>query len=271
MLRVACWLVLLALSGCDYDHGIDPQVGVPTIRGTVTFKGQPPANTDWVIVVASRDFPPSDVVELALSQSRKLDLRGDSAAYEIEVPALGSYAAVAAVWKAKDEPVVWSDVLGLYGASLTGGISFPDTVHITADAPVVEGVDFRADFAAVNRGAVVAGRITYAGTWPGNTELLGIAAYATRPESVFDYFRPAALNVSLPSGVAVYDYRLATPPGTYEYVVVLWKARGTALLAFQELGFHETQAGSGVPAPVTVALGDTVRGVDILVDLRRTR
>ena len=175
MLRLTPLLLLLSSLGCDYDHGIDPQVGVPTIRGTVTFKGQPPANTDWVIVVASRDFPPSDVVELAQSQSRRLRLDGASADYAIEVPAIGDYAAVAAVWKAKGEPVVWSDILGIHGASLTGGISFPDTVHLSAGQPVVDGVDLTADFALVNRGAVLAGRITYEGTWPDNTELLVVS------------------------------------------------------------------------------------------------
>lgn len=256
-------LLLLALASCDYDHGIDPQVGVPTIRGTVTFRGQAPANTDWVIVVASRDFPPSDVVELALAQSGKLDLTGDSAAYEIEVPGIGSYAAVAAVWKGVDEPVVWSDILGLHGASLAGGITFPDTVRLSTESPAAEGVDLTADFSAVNRGAVLMGRISYVGAWPDNTELLGIAAYQTRPQTVLEYFRPAALNVSLPAGLASYDYRLAIGPGTYAHVVVLWKARGTSLLAFQELGAHVDT--------VTVALGDTARGVDIVVDLARAR
>lgn len=265
------WLALLALWSCDYDHGIDPQVGVPTIRGTVTFQGAPPANTDWVIVVASREFPPGDVVELALAQSGKLDLTGDSASYEIEVPGIGNYAAVAAVWKGVDEPVVWSDILGLHGASLAGGISFPDTVRLTTESPTATAVDLTADFSAVNRGAVLSGRITYMGDWPDNTELLGIAAYETRPETVLEYFRPASLNVSLPAGQAAFDYRLATPPGTYAHVAVLWKARGTSLLAFKELGAHETIPGSGVPAAVTVALGDTARGVDILVDLGRAR
>ncbi len=130
------WLLAIVLTTCSFDHGISPQVGVPAIRGTITFEGDPPDNTAWVVVVASRDFPPSDVVELALSQSARLDYKAGSADYEIKVPSLGSYAAIAVVWKALDEPIVWSDVLGLYGASLTGGgISFPDTVHVSEDAP----------------------------------------------------------------------------------------------------------------------------------------
>lgn len=260
-------LAAMAVATCSVDQGIEPQVGVPAIRGTITFEGDPPANTHWVVVVASRDFPPSDVVQLALSQSARLNFNAGSADYEIKVPSLGSYAAIAVVWKAIDEPVIWSDVLGLYGASFTGGISFPDTVHVTADAPVVEDVDVTADFSAVDRGAVLSGRITYEGNWPDNTELMGIAAYRTRPENLLEFFRPAALNISLPTQVDEFDYRLATPPGTYEYTVVLWLGRGASVFDFKEIGFYETSPGSGEPAEVTVALGDTVADVDITVDL----
>ena len=259
------------LATCSFDHGIDPQLGIPTISGTVTFKGQPPENTEWVVVVASRDFPPSDVVELSLSQSQKLDLSSGSAPYRIEVPGLGRYAAVAAVWKGVGEPIVWSDILGIYGAALSGGIPFPDTVDVAPGAPVVKGVDFNADFAAVNRGAVIRGRIEYSGTWPDNTELMGIAAYAEQPQNLLEFFNVAALNISLPPKVDYFDYRLAVAPGTYQYIVVLWKARGTSAFAFVELGSHETAPGSGIPAAVTAAKGDTVRGVDIFVDLGKAR
>ncbi|MFH1570003.1 MAG: hypothetical protein ABIL09_18565, partial [Gemmatimonadota bacterium] len=78
----AAALALLGATG-SCDHGIDPQLGIPTIQGTVTFKGQPPASTEWVIVVASRDFPPTDVVALAQSQSAPLGLSGDRAEYRI--------------------------------------------------------------------------------------------------------------------------------------------------------------------------------------------
>ena len=261
----------LCLETCSWDHGIDPQLGVPAIRGTITFKGEPPANTQWVVVVASRDFPPTDVIALSTSQSNHLDFNADSAQYEIEAPGLVSYAAIPVVWKAMGEPVIWSDVLGLYGASLSGGLSFPDTVHVTADAPVAIGIDFAADFAAVNRGAVLSVRISYEGSWPDNTELMGIAAYTEQPQSILDFISPAALNISLPTQVDEFDYRLATPSGKYRYVVVLWKARGTSIFAFKEIGVYETAPGSGVAGEVTVALGDTARGVDILVDLGRTR
>ena len=203
-LGVGLGLVLIALATCSIDQGIEPQIGVPAIRGTITFEGNPPANTHWVVVVASRDFPPSDVVQLALSQSARLDFNAGSADYEIKVPSLGSYAAIAVVWKARDEPVIWSDVLGLYGASFTGGISFPDTVHVTGDAPVVDDIDVTADFTAVDRGAVLGGRITYDGNWPDNTELMGIAAYRTRPANLLEFFQPAA-SISLCQHRSIYS------------------------------------------------------------------
>lgn len=272
LLRSLLVMQLAIQATCSIDHGIAPQVGVPAIRGTVTFEGDPPANTHWVVVVASRDFPPSDVVELALSQSERLDFSAGSADYEIKVPSLGTYAAVAVVWKAKDEPVVWSDVLGLYGASLTGGsIAFPDTVRITEDIPVVDGIDLSADFGLVDRGAVVSGTLTYEGNWPDNTELMGIAAYRERPTNLLEFFRMAALNISLPTQVDSFDYKLAIPPGSYEYLVVLWLARGASIFDFREIGFYETAPRSGEPAELSVARGDTARGIDIIVDLGEAR
>ena len=262
-------LVVCLLTACSIDHGIRPQLGLPTITGTVVFKGQPPENTDWVLVVASRDFPPTDVVELSLAQSDHLPTDADSAEYRIELPGFGRYAAVAAIWKAVDEPLVFSDVLGIYGVSLSGGIFLPDSVDVTADSPVAEGIDLVADYAAVNRGAVLSGTITYAGPWPGNTELIGVAAYENRPVNLIDFFSVASLNISLPLHVDAHDYRLAVPPGTYRYVVVLWKARGTSIFAFRELGFFAVQPGSGMPGEVTVAQGDTARSVDIQVDFAR--
>jgi hypothetical protein len=265
-------LATIALTTCSLDHGISPQVGVPSIRGTITFEGDPPDNTAWVVVVASRDFPPSDVVELALSQSARLDYAAGSADYEIKVPSLGSYAAIAVVWKALEEPVVWSDVLGLYGASLSGGgISFPDTVHVTEDAPVVEDVDLTADFGLVDRGAVITGQLTYEGSWPDNTELMGIAAYRTRPTNLLEFFRMAALNITLPTQIDSFDYKLAIPPDSYEYIVVLWLARGASIFDFREIGVYETVPGSGEPAHLTVARGDTARDVNIIVDLSKAR
>ncbi len=185
---------------------------------------------------------------------------------------MGSYAAVAVVWEARDEPVVWSDVLGLYGASLSdGGIPFPDSVHVTADAPVVEGVDMAADFGLVDRGALLTGRINYEVSWPDNAELMGVAAYQSRPSDRLGYFRMAALNISMPTRVDSFDYKFALPPGSYEYVVVLWLAQSANIFDFREIGFYETTPGSGEPGQIAIARGDTARGIDIVVDLGLTR
>lgn len=252
---------------CSIDQGIDPQVTVPTIRGRVIFQGDRPANTEWVVVVASRDFPPTDVVELAQSQSNFLSLDSDTSDYEIILPAFGSYAAIGAVWKGAGEPLALSDVLGIHGAAIAGGLSLPDTVTVTPADPVASGIDIEADFLRVNRGAVIRGRINYQGAWPENTELMAIAGYEQRPLSILEFITDlVVINIGLPLEVDSFDYKLAVPPGTYGYLVVLWKARGTSFIEFEELGFHETERGSGIPGLVTVAQDDTVRGVDIFVD-----
>lgn len=259
------WLVT-----CSIDHGIDPQLVVPTIKGKVLFEGQKPENTEWVVVVASREFPPTDILELSQSQSNFLDLNSESAEYEIILPTFGSYAAVGAVWKGKGEQLALSDVLGIYGASIAAGISLPDTVKVTPVSPVADSIDFVADFSRVNRGAAIRGRIHYTSPWPTNTEFMAVAAFETRPRNLLDFLNVAAINISLPFNVEFFDYKLAIPPGTYRYVVVLWKAKGTSLLEFEELGFYETEPGSGMPAEVTVAKGDTARGIDVFVDFSKS-
>jgi hypothetical protein len=263
---IPAFMACLFWTTCSIDQGIDPQLVVPTIKGKVYFKGEKPENTEWVVVVASRDFPPSDILELSQSQSHFLNLSADSADYEIELSAFGSYAAVGAVWKGRGEQLALSDVLGIYGASLAGGISFPDTVKVTPETPVADSIDFAADFSIVNRGAAIRGRIHYTNAWPDNTEFMAIAAFKTRPQNLLDFLNVSAINISLPFNVDFHDYKLATPPGAYRYIVVLWKAKGTSLFEFKELNFYETEPGSGVPAEVTVAKGDTARGVDIFVN-----
>lgn len=259
-------LLLVTLSGCEYDHGVAPQLIIPTIRGRLVFTGERPPNTEWVVVVASRDFPPTDFVELAQSQSAPVRTDADTAAYEILLPRFGVYAAVAAVWKAKDEPLTISDVIGVYGVSF-GGFALPDTVTVTPEAPLADSIDIAADYNRVNRGAAIRGRIHYAGSWPENTRLVGIAVFTRKPESLTEYITHlAAIQTPLPVNVPHFDYRLAVPEGTFEYIAVLWLPEGAAFTDFREIGFHETERGSGVPARITVAKGDTLLGVDVFVD-----
>lgn len=262
-------LLFLTFTSCSIDHGIDPIVDVPTIRGKVFFQGEKPENTEWVVVVASKDFPPSDLIELSLSQSEVLDLNSDTVAYEIILPNFGSYAAVGAVWKGQGEPLALSDVLGIYGVSVASGLFFPDTVKVTREHPVADSINIIADFSRVNRGAAILGRINYSGPWPDNTAIMGVAAFNKKPRNLFEFLNVAAINISLPFNVSFFDYKLTTPPGTYEYIVLLWLAKGSDFTDFKEIGFYETEPGSGIPGTVTVAKGDTARGINLFIDFAK--
>lgn len=258
--------LVLVFASCHIDQGIDPQLVVPTIRGKVVFQGEKPENTEWVVVVASREFPPTDPVELAETQSNYLNLSKDTVEYEIQLPNFGSYAAVGAVWKGKGEALALSDVLGIYGVSFVG-LALPDTVTVTPANPVVENIDIVADYTRVNRGAAIKGRIHYSGTWPDDIEIMGIAAFAKRPQNLNEYLLYLmAINVPIPQKVRDFDYKLSVPPGTFEYIAVLSLPEGANFTDFEELGFFETARGSGIPGVVEVAKGDTLHGVDVFVD-----
>lgn len=262
-------LLLLLFVSCSLDQGIDPVLEVPTIRGKVIFQGEKPENTEWVVVIASRNFPPKDLVELSQSQSNFLNLNSDTADYEIILPNYGDYAAVGAVWKGKREPLALSDVLGIYGVSIGSGLFFPDTVTVTPAHPLADSINILADFSRVNRGAAILGRINYSGKWPDNTAIMGIAAFNKKPQNFLEFLNVAAINISLPFNVPFFDYKLATPPGIYEYIALLWLAEDSDLTDFQEIGFYETEPGSGIPDTVVVAEGDTARGIDLFVDFSR--
>lgn len=261
------WLLLYLIASCSIDHGIDPVLEVPTIKGKLIFTGEKPANTEGIVVVASRTFPPSDLVELTSTKSKILVPRSDTLGYEIVLPNFGSFAAVGAVWLGKDEPLTLSNVLGIYGVSLANGLSLPDTVTVTPEHPVAAGVDIVADYGRVTGDAFILGRIHYSGDWPANTQILAIAAFDKRPLSLPEFITNLrAINTPLPMNVSQFDYKLPVPTGTFGYIALLWLAQGADFADFKELGFYETTRGSGIPSAVTAAKGDTLRGVDLFID-----
>ena len=265
--RLKALLLLFALgliTGCEIDHGLSPDLG--SIRGRIIFQHRTGAvlnQTDEIRVAVSHRFPPTEFTELITSPP--LDKwAGDTVNYELVVP-FGTYEILGVVWKGKGKPWNLSDVLGYYHKGLN---LLPEPITVTKEHPVADSVDVWADFAFVIREALITGTITYEGTWPPETEIMGIGAFTFVPDpnNVWTLLNVSSAKIGIPTFVPSYHYTLPVSAGTYRYIGVFWKAKGSPLTDIKHLGFYEDPEHPGQPGTLTVAKGDTLTGIDIHVD-----
>lgn len=263
LLPIAVLVVLIV--GCEIDHGLYPIRYV--IKGKVIFfKGSPPANTDRVEVFALKEFPPKDPQNLLyLGQSGALNLAaGNEVNYEIQVSPT-TYQLVAVLWKEKGRDWSLTGLLGFY----TGGLTtiLPDSVMVSKEQPVADSVDIFANWEVVSKESVIAGRITYQGPWPEDTQLLLLAIYKAQPVSDISYLLLENVDYTQPIFVDSSSYRLPVNSGVYNYVVLFWVGKKIKKLTdLVPIGVYEAPENPGSPGRVTVEPGEVKSNVDIHVD-----
>jgi len=251
---------------CKIDHGLEP-VG-SQIAGVITFSGDIPPNTDQVRVAVTDQFPPRDITELIFSDA--LPYRSGRAEYILFLPP-ATYEVVAVIWKEKNQSWNISDVIGIYGGSFVGDLLIPtfQTVTVPDARSSVEGIDIACNFNKVNRDAAIAGTITFSGTWPDNTGIVGIGAFNEMPKAgdyIDYYFKNVALDYTVPPFVQRYAYRLRVRSGeALKYIAVLWINDDYTLSSIRDLGYYRDPADPSQPGTVTVDPGKTAEGIDISV------
>lgn len=262
-----CLLLLLILS-CEIDHGLYPTKY--TIKGKVIFfKGDPPANTDRVEVFALKEFPPKDPQNfLYLGQSGALDwTKGNEVEYEIQVSPT-SYQMLAVLWKEKGQDWTLTGLLGFY----TGGFKsiLPDSVVISKENPVADSVDIYANWDVVSKDASIAGKITYVGEWPDDTQLLLLAVYRIKPASDIQFLLFENVDYTQSVFVDSSSYRLAVGSGVYNYVVLYWVGKSISKLTdLVELGYYQLPENPGQPGRVEVNSEERKENIDIFVDFNK--
>jgi hypothetical protein len=262
-LLLAFFLLMLS---CKIDHGLEP-VG-SRIAGAVTFSGQIPPKTDQVRVAVTEKFPPRDITELIFSDA--LPYREGRADYEIYLPP-ATYEVVAVIWKEKNQPWNISDVIGIYGGSFVGDLLIPtfEPVTVPDSRTSVEDIDVECNFNKVNRDAAIEGTITFSGTWPDNTGIVGIGAFndIPKPGDYIDYyFKNVALDYTVPPYVTRHEYRLRVRSGeTLKYIAVLWINDDYNLASITDLGFYRNPADPSMPGIVAVAPDSIAEGIDIAI------
>lgn len=252
---ISLFVTTLLLHSCQIHHGLEPIRS--SISGTIFYNGSWPSTVKEVRVAATASFPPSDPLDLILSDP--LPLNVDSTRFTIFVPP-GTYV-VLVIWKKVNSPWDVSSILGKY-VSPSDSTKL-GTVRVATENSRVEGINIAAEFPS----SAISGTVTFVGEWPQNTEWVRLAVYVKkpRPNKIEDFFPPnlSVFSDPFPFGVESYDYLLPISAGTYEWILVAWKAKGTPLFEIKELGSY-----SGV---VWVPETETISGINIVADFTKIK
>lgn len=121
----------------------------------------------------------------------------------------------------------------------------------------------------------ICGTVRFRGAVPESTDVVLVVAYQTFPQSSAELFtfypRAPDSPPTLPYGDSIAAYALPVPPGSYAWVLAVWKKLGTltpataeSLLA--ESGFYRNPADTALPGSVVVPAGGARDAVDFTVD-----
>jgi hypothetical protein len=268
--------LILFSAACEIDHGLEPIRS--KIGGIVHFKGDHnPDTTDEVRVAVIKKFPPQDITELMFSDiiyGNRDTLPADRR-WEIYLSP-GSYEIVAVIWKEHNASWNISDIVGMYGGTFIGDQLIPPfpfpKINISSSTSVIDTLNIQANLNRVNRDATIEGTVTFVGTWPSNTGVVGIGAFSDIPQkgNVIDYLvKNVALDYSVPISVDRADYRLRVRSSdVLKYVAVMWIDKSYDLGKIKEIGFYRDPADTSKPGTVTLTNGKAT-GVDIKVDFSK--
>jgi len=125
--------------------------------------------------------------------------------------------------------------------------------------------------------AGICGVVHFLGAVPDSTDYVRVAVYRTIPDSLDDLLSFAGFSDPLPLGPDSAIYQCCvTPlaPGTYAWVLVVWKDVGaldaaTAPALLRAIGSYGT--GGAAMSAVTVPAGGGAGGVDIVADFGKMR
>ena len=149
---IAAFFIMSSFFSCDYNHGLHP-VPITGIAGTITFRGEWPANTEFVRMVVYRDYPPPSLIAIS-AIGEPIPLHVKKYDYVLELPSAGTYRWILVVWKAKNALFTDIKTLGTYYE--TGDSSQPGSVSVVTNR-VTRGIDIVADFGVLSPGLETSG------------------------------------------------------------------------------------------------------------------
>ena len=112
----------------------------------------------------------------------------------------------------------------------------------------------------------IAGRITFAGTWPEDVGQVAVAVYQDLPQTVEDLFNIKGWDTDVALNARTYDYFVELDDeGVYRWVVIAWRKPDSFWDFTSLLGCYHA-SGDSLPGTVAVTPGEVASGIDIAVD-----
>jgi hypothetical protein len=127
--------------------------------------------------------------------------------------------------------------------------------------------------------AGICGVVHFVGAVPDSTDYVRVVVYATFPDSLDQLTAFAGFSDALPLGADSVPYSCcitALPPGTYAWVLVVWKKVGeltvnTAPALLREIGAYLDPTDTTRFGAVVVPQGSGASGIDMVADFGRMR
>jgi len=123
------------------------------------------------------------------------------------------------------------------------------------------------------------GTVRFRGTIPDSTDNVFIATYVTFPQTCTDLInnRRPVIPGSVPYTDSAAAYSVPLSPGTYEWVVAVWKKVGNLTLSpadtalLRVAGYYRSPSDSTQRGIVTVPIGAAAGDIDLVVDFDSLR
>lgn len=267
-LLFAAAIFCLSMS-CEFDQGLGPSK--TRISGKVIFldPASRPQNVEEVRVIAVANLPPAGFGDVYFSNAVRFDL--DTASYQLSVP-VGNYPAVGVLWKARGKDWAFNNLMGIYGFNPPVDFALKP-VQLTESQPVSDDVNVHALWAFTQFDATLAGRVTFAGAWPDDTEVLLLGAFTGIPD-----LDNIANSLGLLGGIPLpitkpgtdnkeLDYTTSVRNGLYKFIGAFWKRKGdNDPKHIRCIGFYPDPANLSRPGELQVAPEKTAEGVNFVID-----
>jgi hypothetical protein len=206
------------LAGCSIDKGLSPLRS--GIEGQVIFRGEAPAATERVVVVAAYTFPPAGPADLAFSDP--LPLGKDTVDFRLVLPP-GRYPFLGVLWKEVGYPYEIWNLLGAYFQNPSDFL--PGTLEVPDRITTISGVRIEADYsrAQPHSESRILGTIRYIGERPADLEEVRLVASLFFPPRNFLDLR---IGNAVPFTGETVAYTFPLPPGEYALVGAVGKLKG---------------------------------------------